>query len=1755
MVANSRSSRIARRYLTLLVCASSLLIMCATSTLAQGGKRPTPFGAAPGSPTGSYRLSDIDSVNLFNGRVNIQIPLVNVPSRGAVGGPTTLVVNSPARWQVTTVVQGSFVSVQPAEDQYGQGVLSGQYSIRAIGGGQGGPNPCNLSDPSIWVNTYTRLSVIAPDGTEHEMRDLARDGQWYSNASTCYGPGPSRGKVFVTTDGSGMTFVSDDVVRDGVHEGFEYPTGMERGWLLLGDGRRYRIDGTISGGGGNNWANLFERDRNGNMAGPDGDSLYRKPIGNTTAIPSSQCLALGPGAGPQCYYIGYKGWQGVERRTWISYDNDFPYHFPNLVVLPNGLAYRFYYNQYGDVIRLDLPTGGSIEYDYEAGVGGTQPTFPPGYTNNVVPGFYGSYVYRRAVARRVYRQGHVLESYQTFSKPEHSDGQQVTNAGYVDAKQYDSNNQLLGSERHFFYGAATDSFTFALSDMNAYQPWRLGREYHTEVYDENGVLLRQKDVTWAQRAPVSWWTGNPDDAPSNDPRVTDTTTRLENGQTSHVTYVYDPQTPYNSLTDVYEYGFDGQMLRHVKTSFLKYQNGVDYTGANLYTDANPRADSTPYLRNLPAQVSVFDDYGERSRTTFEYDNYTPDTGNKHAALLNYTDISGLCTWVNSSSQCLNTNPADGSNPSEFKTRGNVTAVSRWLLANDGTPSALPLTAYTQYDVAGNPVKAIDESGNVTQVFYDDKFGTPDNEARSHTQPSEWLTTGKGYAYPTRTVNVLGFTAYAQFDYYTGNVVNTEDANGTVTSISYADPLGRQTEVVTAVNIASLRHRSAFEYNDAQRVVKSFADRNADNDRTFRTESVYDGLGRTTQSRLYDDANSPGQYVLTTTGYDSLGRVNQVSNPYRPSLNESPVYTTSVYDALGRVKEVTAPGSLPVVTEYDGDTVTVTDQAGNKRSSTSDSLGRMTRVVEDPDGYGYVTDYAYDALGNLRKVKQSSPQGFQERFFAYDSLGRLVRTSNPEVEINSNLPAHADPVTNRTQWSAAQAYDVINRTSTMTDPRGVETTLTYDQLGRLKSAAYTNDPANTPTVTYTYDDATVPNSKGRLTSVSSSVSTYKYTAYDELGRITGSSQTTAGQTAYAMSYAYDLAGELISETYPSGRVVTTSYDAAGRVAGVDGQKGGVTTHYMSAIKYWSSGAVKEAQLGNGLVEHNLLNDRLQPKEIALGTSNTDSSVLKLEYAYGVLDGAGVLDATQNNGNVQSQKITVPGIAPLTQTYTYDKLDRLLVAQENGGASWKQTFTYDQYGNRSVDANNTTADAVGDDPQVSAATNRVTPRQGELYRYDKAGNLDRDKSGLTFKYDANGRVVAFNGGAAPGSNGTDYFFDGIGQRVKKADYYFTTVFVYDAFGKMVAEYSNDTPGGDGTSYLTADTLGTARVVTGTNGTSATVKARHDYLPFGEEIGGPKVGLKGGRGAGQMYAADDVRQKFTGKERDEESGLDYFLARDYASSQGRFTSVDPLMASARPGAPQSWNRYTYVINNPLKLVDPTGMSYFVGGSGAADPFIAEYRFDGFDQSPDGTMSNLTTEDMAGYYAQTDDTLPLNTTYGTVDDDGNVIAYSLQDSQAEGAPSEGRRVPNSFTSAYNCMGWGMGYTDRKIYPTPPEFGTGITFEYPDDTPAGQRGQQSITTANPIAPTQIPGLLGAKWIRTNQSCPAGMNKLKVYEDSANPLGWHVMRKDYGASTWSSKNGDFSRYEGIRNPDTYYRKLFKPTGEVNIVAWCVPQRK
>jgi RHS repeat-associated protein len=150
-----------------------------------------------------------------------------------------------------------------------------------------------------------------------------------------------------------------------------------------------------------------------------------------------------------------------------------------------------------------------------------------------------------------------------------------------------------------------------------------------------------------------------------------------------------------------------------------------------------------------------------------------------------------------------------------------------------------------------------------------------------------------------------------------------------------------------------------------------------------------------------------------------------------------------------------------------------------------------------------------------------------------------------------------------------------------------------------------------------------------------------------------------------------------------------------------------------------------------------------------------------------------------------------------------------------------------------------------------------------------------------------------------------------------------------------------GCDAVRWRVTDHLGSTRMSVGTSGSLASVK-RTDYLPFGEEIG---VGV-GPRTTGQGYSQTDCwRQKFTGYEKDVETGLDYVKARYRSSNQGRFISADPWLPilggsdhliAVYANQPQNWNRYTYATNQPLGFIDPDGENPLIVAGAAAGAII---------------------------------------------------------------------------------------------------------------------------------------------------------------------------------------------------------------------------
>jgi RHS repeat-associated protein len=174
--------------------------------------------------------------------------------------------------------------------------------------------------------------------------------------------------------------------------------------------------------------------------------------------------------------------------------------------------------------------------------------------------------------------------------------------------------------------------------------------------------------------------------------------------------------------------------------------------------------------------------------------------------------------------------------------------------------------------------------------------------------------------------------------------------------------------------------------------------------------------------------------------------------------------------------------------------------------------------------------------------------------------------------------------------------------------------------------------------------------------------------------------------------------------------------------------------------------------------------------------------------------------------------------------------------------------------------------------------------------------------------------------------EWEYDGEGRRVlMKTNGLASTLFVYDAAGQLAAEYGG--AGDGGTWYLGVDHLGSTRLMV-KEGTPTDEVRRYDYLPYGPEL------LAGGRTPELGYGLPGPRLRFTGKERDYETGLDYFGARYFSGAQGRFTSPDEPFADQYESDPQSWNLYSYGRNNPLRFIDPTGRKCVkTDGGGWAD------------------------------------------------------------------------------------------------------------------------------------------------------------------------------------------------------------------------------
>ena len=706
-------------------------------------------------------------------------------------------------------------------------------------------------------------------------------------------------------------------------------------------------------------------------------------------------------------------------------------------------------------------------------------------------------------------------------------------------------------------------------------------------------------------------------------------------------------------------------------------------------------------------------------------------------------------------------------------------------------------------------------------------------------------------------------------------------------VSSIDPLGRQ--VVTSYD-AKGRVVGTVDpaggvitvgYDSADHVIS----RTDPNNHT--TAYSYDAAGELIQE--VDPLGNATQY-----GYDSLGR---------RTLEVRPVVgaTTTNYDFEGNVVSVLDSSGNATSFTYDlaGRRLTSTDALGKTTSSFYDAANQLTSQVDPAGG---VTSFSYDNLG--RRVTLVDPLN-NATTFGYDSLNRLTFERNTLNAVRSFV------------------YDVVGHLVQETDRNGRVREFSYDALDNQTQERWKSGSTTVRTLDFFYDSAS------RLTGAVDPDSVYSF-SYDLMNRpLVVDNDGTPNVPRVKLTSQYDLAGNRTqvaaqvansTGTLVNDYLTTYQYDVDNRVTRVQqvGQTGGNTV------------AQKRVDLVyNGIDE---LTTLTRYKSTAGGSSN---EVATSNFSYDSLGRLTVLEHKKVATNTVIRSYTwsydavdrpTQFVSSLdgTQNFAYDTRDQLTSASLT-----TETFAYDANGNRSTTG------------YVTGANNRVTSDGVFNYTYDGEGNMivrQRIASAnvadyrmeLTYYY--RNRLTAVTYKNAQGT-------------VKK-----TVAYAYDVFDRrLMKSVDNDGPGA-GVAIVSRYVYDGDRIALAFNGSGASSSLKNRYL-YGpavdqvladETVGGAllwdlwdkegtvrdlinnSAGVVNhiqysafGKVLSETAASNGHIFGYAGRDRDRETGLDYFRARYYDPNLGRFVSEDP---SGFAGGDANLSRY--VGNHPTMATDPSGM-----------------------------------------------------------------------------------------------------------------------------------------------------------------------------------------------------------------------------------------
>jgi RHS repeat-associated protein len=803
-------------------------------------------------------------------------------------------------------------------------------------------------------------------------------------------------------------------------------------------------------------------------------------------------------------------------------------------------------------------------------------------------------------------------------------------------------------------------------------------------------------------------------------------------------------------------------------------------------------------------------------------------------------------------------------------------------------------------------------------------------------PANQYQTNYTYRYGSlATAQVPGMpfkTADRDIDAPTGLTSTSRDESLFATSYQY-DTLGRTTYVKPAQDSWTWTVYTPASSSTSLAQIYMARQGNGGSGILAESKTLFDALGRPRQEQ---ERMADGTWSSRTTAYNALGWKTSVSE-----LGSANATSYLNYDPFGRPGTIRPPdGSAHDITLSYGGTHTVsravkvatsyntgTGTASETVATTGETYDRQGRLVQVTEPNGVVTKYEYDVGARLKRVCQEASGSVcgQERLFTYDNRGYLTSEKHPEKGASGNgtvsylsydSHGHAGRLIDGPD-DLTYSYDRADRLYQIRETGGAQRTLkaftfgtsnsgTNSRLGKVQQAQRYNYVvlSGTPytaliTETYTYSGK-----QGRVSQRDTQLSVNGGTnesftqslAWDDLGNpqtINYPQCTFTGCTSAARS---------VTPTYTYGWLTALpSYTgtAPGQAAGV-------------GITYYPNGLVKDIAHSNGVVDTqaNDPNGMTRPASITASLSGTPLWATGT-YQY---DGA---------GNIW--KIG-------TSWYEYDSLSRLKTGSvfpgtTGAGTQQKQTYSFDDYGNlQSTTTQIGAGTPTARNTPASASTNRLT---GSV-TYDAAGNLT-SWNGAVYQYDAFDQMVHMTSGSEDwayiytadderiwsynvGLNSSIWALRGLNGKVLRT---FTTSggvmsvaedYIYRN-GLLLAGYL----GSGQRRHFSLDHLGTVRLVTNSAGTQTDY---HVYYPFGEEA--------------TAFDPNADRMQFTGHERDLNSqtgtspsadDLDYMHARFFNPQVGRFTSVD--LVDGNRHEPQSWNRYSYTLGNPLKLIDPTGMA----------------------------------------------------------------------------------------------------------------------------------------------------------------------------------------------------------------------------------------